>query len=92
MKPSTSTVTLGLLLSLAGPSGVALAADATSSSAAPAGNPPQMVMESADSDDLTPIAPTKPTLATQPTQTAALPPATVSDENSRHLRRVDDGA
>ncbi len=76
MKPSTSTVTLGLLLSLAGPSGVALAADATPSSAAPAGNPPQMVMESADSDDLTPITPTKPT---PPTQTAALQSATVSD-------------
>ena len=80
MKPSPSTVTLGLLLSFAGSSGVALAADQTPPPAAPAHSLPQLVADSADSDDLIATTPTKP--AQQTAQIASLPPATVSDATS----------
>jgi hypothetical protein len=76
MKPSTSTVALGLSLSLAGPSGVALAADL------PAQNMAQFVAISADSDDLIASTPTKQAQAPQPVQMVALPPAIASDATS----------
>ncbi|HXP04873.1 MAG TPA: hypothetical protein VN808_12180, partial [Stellaceae bacterium] len=82
MKPSTSTVTLGLLLSFAGSSGVALSAEPTPSAVAPARSVPQLIAESADSDDLTATRPTMPAQATQPLQMASVPPPTVSDGTS----------
>ncbi len=71
MKPSTSTVTLGLLLSFASSSGVALAADPTPSASALPRSVPQLVAESADSDDLTT---TRPAQAPQPVQMTSVPP------------------
>ena len=85
MKPSTSTVTLGLLLSFAGSSGAALAADLTPSAVAPAHSVPQLVAESADSDDLTAATPMNQAQALQPTQMASLPPTTVNDGTSDTL-------
>jgi cellulose synthase operon protein C len=73
MRPSTSTVALGLSLSLAGPGSVASAAEPQIQSMA------QFAAVSADSDDLIVSTPPRRAQAPQPAQIVSLPPVTVSD-------------